>query len=132
MPVSEATRLSEPTELLHRQVHPQFIRDGRVSSQAFKLNTQDKGLLSVTRDSKCSAQEAHRRYTARGRSSCGVWSVTVAECNSAGLQAYDDPLEDDDAHAVVDFNVLPSKGQLEKAAARLTEHARQRGRQYPP
>lgn len=132
MPISSESRLTSAPELLHRQAHPAFIRDGRISSAAFRPNSQDNGRLSVSRDSIVSAEEAFRRYTGRGRDSCGVWSVTVGECNSLGLEAYEDGLADDPSHALVDFQPLPSKKQFEKVADKLAALARQRGCQYTP
>ena len=78
------------------------------------------------------AEAAYRRYTSRGRLSSSVWSVTVLECNGVGLEAYDDFLEDDDAHAVVDFSPISSKAQLERIASKLAAAARQRGCQFMP
>ena len=56
--------------------------------------------------------------------------MTVGECNHIELDAYDDALSDDDAHALVDFRGL-SKGVSEKKAKQLAEIARQRGRLFP-
>ncbi len=128
MPVDQTHRLTEPTELLHRQVHPQFIVAGRVSSQAFRPTPKDRGLLSVARSTLISARDAMDRYTAAGNATAGVMSVSVHECESLGLPAYSDPLPpDDDAHAVVDFNVFESKSKRETVGDRLAARARERG-----
>jgi hypothetical protein len=132
MPVAPEHLVTDAAEVLHRQVHPNFVRDGRLSSQAFKPNSQDDGQLSVSRNSLASAKIAYERYIARGRKSCGVWSVTVAECGSAGIKAYADALPDDDAHTLVDFTALTSKSQWDKTSDKLAAFARARGRQYAP
>lgn len=125
-------RLADAAELLHRQVHPSFLRDGRVSSQAFSPTPKDEGGLSVSRGALVSAEEAYQRHTAgRELKSAGVWSVTVEECGEVGLWAYADAEPEDDAHALVDFRGL-SKGQTEQKAKRLAELARRRGRLHPP
>jgi|GEM_PF-2366173 len=48
--------LAENEELLFRQVHPSFVRDGRVGSQAFRPTPKDKKMLSVAQVSKTTAQ----------------------------------------------------------------------------
>ncbi len=74
--------LSDPDELLHRQVHPAFIRNGRVGSQAFKPTPKDEGKLSVSRGAIASAQQAFLLYTEELKlPSAGAWSVSVAECS---------------------------------------------------
>ncbi len=124
-------RLSDSDELLHRQVHPSFLRDGRPTSQAFGPTPKDEGGLSVSRHSRATPEVAYRRHTEqKALKSAGVWSIKVGECNHLELEAYDDALPDDDAHALVDFRGL-SKGIVEKKAKQLAELARQRGRLYP-
>lgn len=51
MPVGSEHQITTASELLHRQAHPSFVRDGRLSSQAFKPNSQDNEQLSVSRNS---------------------------------------------------------------------------------
>lgn len=130
MPVAPDHLITSTNELLHRQVHPSFVRNGRLSSQAFKPNSQDAGQLSVSRDALATAKMAYERYIARGRPSCGVWSVTVQECGQVGVMAYQDPLPDDEAHALVDFAALPTKSQWEKVSDKLAAFARARGCQH--
>jgi hypothetical protein len=129
-------RLSEDAdELLHRQVHPNFLQNGRPSSQAFRPTPKDKGLLSVSQGSLATAEEAYLLYTEnKGLKSAGVWSVTVGECRQLNLSAFHDPVHEpvqDLAHAVIDFRTC-SKKELEKYSKTLAVLARARGRQYPP
>lgn len=127
-------RLEDPEELLHRQVHPSFLQNGRVSSQAFRPTPKDEGELSVSRGSLTTAEEAYQLHTEEKKlKSVGVWSVTVGECSGIGLPSFPDPLEDappDRAHAVVSFKDLGSTA-ADKASSRLAAFARARGRQHP-
>lgn len=125
--------LTNEDELLHRQVNPAFIQNGRVGSSAFKPTSKDEGQLSVSRDSVSSAEQAFIKFTQeRGLKSAGVWSVTVGECSELKLAAFPDPLLEpvsDPAHAFVDFRAQASKG-AERLAKRLAAFARERGCQY--
>ena len=131
MPIATEHLISDASELLHRNAHPDFIQNGRISSQVFKLKTADKGQLSVQQNSKAIAAIAYARYTARDFESAGVWSVTVAECSELSLKAYDDPLPDDDSHAVLDLTRFTTS-QAHKLADKLAHKARARGCQYSP
>ena len=42
-----AVGMTEGLRLLHRQVHPSWIQEGRITSQAFSPTPKDLGLLSV-------------------------------------------------------------------------------------
>lgn len=132
MPVSDDRCLSDLHALLHRQVHSSFVRDGRVSSMAFRPTPKDHGQLSVSDGRKVGPREAFERYIGRGFQSCGVWSVSVTECDQAGMKAYEDPLDDDDAHALIDFSRLDSRAQQKKAADKLAAAARARGCMHSP
>jgi hypothetical protein len=124
-------------ELLHRQVNPNFMKDGRVTSAAFQPTKKDKGLLSVNRGSMCSAEEAHRAFVARGWSSWGTLTIAVSEVTAVQLTALEAPLNvaddpeeqfDDETHAVVDFRSLnDNKKQIEKRARILRDNAVRRG-----
>jgi hypothetical protein len=124
-------------ELLYRQVHPSFVRDGRPSSQAFRPTPKDDGQLSVARGSLTSAEDAYDHHTgALGLASAGTWGITVGECQGQGLRARADPIASppekaDPAHAVVDFSGV-SKSQAEAKGARLARSAGSRGRLHPP
>lgn len=133
--MSEAEPLGDGEELLHRQVHPAFVQQGRAGSQAFKPTPKDEGQLSVARGALSSAEAAFDLYTTKlGLESAGVLSVTVAECEGVGLKAYPDPLVEpieDPAHAFVDYRSCKTS-QIEKLAKRLAASARERGWQFQP
>jgi hypothetical protein len=130
--------LSDDEELLFRQVHPAFVRDGRPSSQAFRPTPKDEGKLSVARGSLTTAAAAYELYTAgMGLRSAGSWALSVAECREQTLQVLPDPLISppekiaDPAHAVIDFTPY-SKSQREAKGTRLARKAIERGRLHPP
>lgn len=78
--------LTDGDELLHRQVHPSFLQQGPVGSQAFRPTTKDQGQLSVSRGAMATAAEAFLLYTTElNLPSGGVWSVSVAECGAQDL-----------------------------------------------
>src|SRR2546426_3495076 len=126
MPIAPEHLISNASELLHRNAHPQFIVNDRVSSQAFRRTEADEGKLSLQQNSKASAAVAYERYISRGLESGGVWSVTIAECDELSLRAYDDPIDKDDSHAIIDltaYNVSQSRNITDK----LAKKARDRG-----
>jgi hypothetical protein len=49
--------------LLLRQIHPGFIQNGRVTSQAFRPTPKDKKKLSVYDGDKIDPEAAYRHYT---------------------------------------------------------------------
>jgi hypothetical protein len=136
--MSAGTPISDDEELLFRQVHPSFVRDGRPSSQAFRPTAKDEGKLSVARSSLTTAAGAFELHTAGlGLPSAGTWAVTIRECREQALSVLSDPLTsppekvDNPAHAVVDFAPY-TKSQAEAKGARLARKAVERGRLHPP
>lgn len=135
VPEGDAT-LTDPDELLFRQVHPSFIRDGRVSSQAFRPTPKDRKMLSVARASKTTAQAAFELHTQCNKlTSAGTWAVSVSECQALNLPARPDEVSEGDcpdpAHAVIEFSAL-SNSKIEAQGARLARHANDRERLHPP
>ncbi|GMU43727.1 MAG: hypothetical protein IT479_01085 [Xanthomonadales bacterium] len=113
--------------LLLRQVHPQFLKDDQLTSQAFFPFPKDNGRLSVYDGDQISAEASYRHYTeALGFQSQGVWAVSGAESAGVGLAHVPDPLTESPAHAVIDFGQRPEK-ECRKLAKRLRDHAVQRG-----
>jgi hypothetical protein len=131
MPIGAEHVISNPSELLHRNVHPKFILDNRITSQAFLLKKEDCGALSVQQNSMASPKVAYERYTSREFESGGVWSVTVAECDELELKVYDDPIEKDDSHSIVDLTAYSNK-QARKYTDKLSRKAQDKGCQYHP
>ena len=129
MPVSEVQKLEDQDELLLRQVTPVWVQEGRPVSRAFRPNSNDGGQLSTDRNSMLTPREAFEAYLALQLESGGVWGLTVGEYAGEGLLSYSDPLEDNPAHAVVDFSTHDEKGQRKKSK-RLHAHAVRRGCLY--
>jgi hypothetical protein len=134
---SDVVPLPDDEELLFRQVHPNFVRDGRPSSQSFRPTVKDAGKLSVARGSLTTPAAAYELYTAAlGLPSAGTWALSVGECREQILNVLPDPLTSppekvaDPAHAVIDFAPY-SKSQAEAKGARLARKAVERGRLYP-
>lgn len=117
--------------LLHRQVHPSFVRDDYPTSQAFTPTRKDNHRLSVYDGDMISAALAWEHYTkSLEYDSGGVASVSVAECGAIELSAYSDPT-DFPEHALIDFSGLTGRQQRRKAK-RLRDYAVARGWQFKP
>jgi hypothetical protein len=135
---SSAVPLSDQQEMLFRQVHPNFVRDGRPSSQVFRPTKKDGGKLSVARGSLTTAEDAFRHHTERLQlPSAGTWGVLVGECMEQALQTFPDPTTApperfaDPAHAYVDFCGM-SSSQAEARGTKLTRYANKRDCLYLP
>ena len=115
--------------LLFRQVSPAFIKDGRVTSQAFTPTRKDNEKLSVYDGEQFSAEESWKHFaTNTNGNSVGVLAVTVNECSSQNLRV----VPDNNAfqgHALIDFSSL-GKNQTRIKSRILTEDAIRRGWQY--
>jgi hypothetical protein len=130
-PATHRTRLTDPDEVLFRQVHPSWVHDGVPTSQAFTPTPKDEGELSIARGSLTSAEAAHKHHTTVQKfESVGTWAVTVAEANDAELESFDDDQPDLLAHGFVDFRDLGRK-EAKRNGILLAAHARERGRLYP-
>lgn len=113
--------------LLLRQVHPSFVEQNHVSSQAFTPFPKDEGLLSVYDGDLISASEAHQHYTQTLQfQSAGVWGVTHSEIENVGLSSCPDPLENFAQHAIIDFTEQSPKA-IRKLAKKLRDCAVSRG-----
>ena len=112
--------------LLHRQVNPSWLQQGRVTSQVFKPTPKDNRRLSVYDGDQVTAFQAWSHYTTElGFASIGVLAVTVAECEALDLPAEPDP-EPFPAHAVIRFDAC-TPSQIEKKAKRLKAAGEVRG-----
>jgi hypothetical protein len=130
MPATEENLIDDLQETLLRQVHPNFVVDARLTSQAFQPNRSDDGLLSVDRRQLIDPKSAYEAYLARGLDSRGVWGLLVGEFSDVGLRSFNDPIDDAPSHAVVDYSGLSGK-PLKRAATKLAAIARSRGKLYP-
>jgi hypothetical protein len=118
--------------VLLRQVHPQFMPGGQLSSQAFLPFPKDKGKLSVYDGGAISAAEAFAHYSAYLKNaSAGIWGVDCAEVTTIGLTPVSDPLEGFASHALIDFTAHPEKS-FRRLAKQLKACALARGCLYSP
>lgn len=121
-----------PSTFLHRQINPSWIQADRITSQAFKPTPKDGGRLSVYDGDQMTASQAWEHYTtALGLRSVGVQSVSVEECLRLALHAAADPGVFP-AHAVIIFDPILTKGQIETAAKTFRRLAAARGWQHRP
>lgn len=112
--------------LLLRQVHPCWVQQGRVTSQAFRPTPKDAGLLSVYDGDLITAEESWIDFeTRRNGRSVGVQGILVSECRAIGLSARSDP-EAFAEHAVVDFTGLGARA-IERCSKQLRNRASDRG-----
>jgi len=125
----------DKSTLLHRQVHPTFVQENKISSQVFEIPPQtelqitssvfsptskDDNKLSVYNGNKFSAEQSFVHYTQTYKSA-GVVSVTVEECENTSLTCKEDnnPFE---GHSYIDFaslsgNQLKAKAKVLKSLA---------------
>ena len=112
--------------LLLRQIHPSFVQQGRVTSQAFRPTPKDGSRLSPYDGDLIEARPAWKHYTAvLGFESAGVMAVARGECAELDLPVEPDP-EPFPEHVVIDFSGL-GKSAVEKAAKKLRVRAETRG-----
>lgn len=130
-------KITDSSELLFRQVHPQFYHNGILGSSAFKPNSSDNGFMSMDRAALTSAADAHGHYTTHLKklSAC-VYGLTVGELSTEGVGALEDPLAGNGnipanpAHSLADYN-SNTKSSWVKIGQRLKVLAERRGCQFP-
>ena len=116
-----------PETLLLRQVHPSFMQDEKLTSQAFFPFPKDDGQLSVYDGDQISADASHAHFVNILRNqSCGVWGVACSEVEDSGLASKADPLPDFAAHALIDFGSKTEKA-CRIIAKKLRARAVERG-----
>lgn len=115
-----------PDSLLLRQIHPSFVQDGRVTSQAFRPTPKDEFLLSVDDGDRVSAEASRRRFIANPAcKSVGVQAVSQAECAAQALPVIADGNPHPE-HCSVDFTAFDKKS-IEKISKLLRAQAETRG-----
>jgi hypothetical protein len=101
--------------LLLRQVHPSFIQQGRVTSQAFRPTPKDQNKLSMYDGDQIEPEPAYVHYIETLKfASVGVLAVTVAECGELSLPVVADP-EPFPEHVLVDYSAVDKKDVEAKA-----------------
>lgn len=75
--------------LLHRQVHPTYIQQGRVTSQVFRPTPKDSKKLSVYDGDQIDAEAAWEHYAEdMGYESVGGLGITVRRWSNEGLPVH--------------------------------------------
>lgn len=120
-----------PSTTLIRQIHPSFVQEGRVTSQAFRPSPKDEDKLSTYDGEQIDAKAAWKHYTeSLGYQSDGALGVTVSECEGLDLRVVTDP-EPFPEHVLIDFTEL-SRKHIEKRAKELKLFAQTRGWLFQP
>lgn len=123
--------------LLHRQIHPTWVQNETISSQAFLAENniaslafipseKDDKKLSVYNGEKFSAKESYIHFIADYKST-GVLSVTISEINSIGNLNVEEDNNPFDGHSVIDYNSVENSTQIKKKAKKIKNLAVQRG-----
>ncbi|WP_145012428.1 hypothetical protein [Pseudomonas oryzihabitans] len=126
------TKLVDNSEVLLRQIHPDFFVDGVPARNRFMPYRGDENRMSVDRSSMVSPQDSHLNYTAGGKKSAAVFGITVGEFQAEQISCEEDPVlpssegAGNAAHAIADYS-LHSQREQEKVATRLRRIAQARG-----
>lgn len=111
--------------LLLRQIHPSFIQQERITSQAFRPTPKDENQLSVDNGDLISAIDSWKRFISNSScQSAGVMAVSVAEVTQEELPIIEDRTPYPE-HCSIDFTEL-SNGQINKKAKKLKSVAEAR------
>jgi hypothetical protein len=120
-----------PESLLLRQIHPDFVQNGRPTSQAFRPTPKDENQLSVYNGAMITAPASWIHYTETLKfESAGVMALAHAECAGEQLEVIEDgtPFR---AHCSIDFSGL-KKSDIEKKSKKLAAFAKDRGWLFQP
>ncbi len=115
--------------LLLRQVHPTFVQQGAVTSQAFRPTIEHDWKLSVYDGDQIEAKPSWEHYTTvQQKESAGVLGVAVIECVALDLPVAASP-EVFREHCDIDFAGLPAK-LVDRKGKLLRDRATARGWLY--
>lgn len=124
--------------LLHGQIHPTWIQNEVVSSQAFEIDPaslaslsfvpseKDHQKLSVYNGDKFIAAKSYSHYT-KSFISAGVLSVSCNEVHSVEELSIQEDNHPFDGHTVIDHSKVQSNAQIKKNARQLKNFASARG-----
>ncbi|WP_288266518.1 hypothetical protein [uncultured Bifidobacterium sp.] len=119
--------ITNSKDVCFRNVHPEFITNGTVSSQAFRPSDNDNGQLSTARSSKVGAQQHYQEFTHFGHKSAGVYQISTNDIQEAGLRWVDNEANQEESlhmtgHAYLDYRIY-SNSQIKKKARNLSRKA---------
>ena len=116
---------------LYRQVHPKFVQHDRVTSQAFRPNENDCGLLSVYDADQITPKSSWEHYTSElNLRSAGVVAVTVDECDTLSIEVIQDGIPYP-AHVSLNMRAF-TLSQLKNIAKLFRRIANDRGWLFRP
>ena len=118
-----------PDTLLLRQIHPAFVQNGRVTSQAFRPTPKDESQLSVDNGDLVTPQFSWARFTAQPDfASKGVLAVSHSECSDCEVKVIEDGVPYPD-HCYLDFSPFGRK-ESDRIGKKLVAVAQSRGWLY--
>ena len=115
-------------KMLLRQINIDWIRNDRITSQAFNPMPKHGGFLSTYDGDNISAEDSWRHFTeVENLTSVGVVAITVEECEGSNLPVSHDPTPDNPEHMTIDFNGISGNRARKRAAQKLAALANDRG-----
>ncbi len=130
--------MTKTEQLFHRQVHPNFVVEDKISVQVFSISSQvfkpmgdDNGMLSTYNNNFFSPREAFEHFLKNPNvKSAGVCSVSRGECTAINLEVIDDnkPFQ---GHSSIDMTAL-SKREIKVKSKELRDFAQNRGWTHRP
>ncbi|WP_369752831.1 hypothetical protein AB3G34_14240 [Flavobacterium sp. WC2409] len=123
--------------LLHRQIHPSWVQNDSISSQAFLSENniaslsftpseKDENKLSVYNGEKFTAEQSFIHYTSNFISQ-GVLSVSNDEVNTIGDLKVVEDNNPFNGHTTIDYSLIISATQVKKKAKKIKNIAVARG-----
>ena len=114
-------------EKCYRNVHPDFIVDGKITKQAFHCTPSDCKRLSTARSSVVSPKEHYEDFRSFHHRTAGVCAVIQKDIYDNQLRWVDDSCNLGDSaprgHAFIDFRACESERELRKKAKVLSRCA---------
>ena len=115
--------------LMLRQIHPHFIQNGKVTSQAFRPTPKDESQLSVDNGDMVQPEASWKRFAAEPEnSSSGVMGILHSECSTCNIQIYEDGVPYPE-HCYLDFSPF-NRNTCDKLGKKLAAFAQTRGWLY--
>ena len=118
--------IEDPAHVVHRQVRPAWVQGGRVTSQVWKCEPLDEGLLSLADGEKRTPQAAYEFHRSLGFDSVGTLSTTVGMfkdlCVTVSHDAYTLARDrvDDPHHVCADLRRL-TNSEGKRLASKISE-----------
>jgi len=112
--------------LLLRQIHPNFVQNGRVTSQAFRPSPKDESHLSVDNGDMVTPEVSWKRFSVQSEnSSAGVMAISHSECSDCQVEVIEDGVPYPE-HCYLDFSPFGRK-ESDRIGKKLASAAHSRG-----